>query len=359
MSVSQLATFLTSSAKMISEQKMTDKQVAGYLAKTKLTERLDDRVIEDLQGRGLIGPKTLEALHELRDRSRGLSIAAPIAAAPAYVEPPPPSSEEQAAVISEVRDYALNYSRRLPDFICTQVTRRYAALKPGTRGAGPANAEPSWQAQDTLTIRLSYFEQKEDYNLLLINNTPTKADYRSIGGATSTGDFGSLLKEIFERGTEARFEWDHWGKIRGRVTMAFAYHVSQARSQWHIVTDHSLDIVPAYSGVVSVDRETHQVLQVTLKAEQLPPDYPVKAANTKLDYDFVDLSGHSFLLPLKSETNMAGGDYLNRNQTEFRLYRKYSAESDIKFDTEVPPLPDDATKDVKDAKSPQPPAKKP
>src|SRR5262249_53928940 len=153
---------------------------------------------------------------------------------------------------------------------------------------------------DSLTIRLSYFEQKEDYKLILINNSPTTQDYRSIGGASSTGDFGSLLKEIFERDTQARFEWDHWGRIRGRITMAFAYHVPQVRSQWHIVTDHSLDIVPAYSGIVSVDRETHQVLQVTLKAEDLPPDYPVRAADTKLDYGFVDLSGHQFLLPLKS-----------------------------------------------------------
>jgi hypothetical protein len=38
---------------------------------------------------------------------------------------------------------------------------------------------------------------------------------------------------------------------------------------------------------------------------------------------------------------------LTRNDEEFRLYRKYSAESEIKFDTETPPpLPEDQTRET-------------
>ena len=54
----------------------------------------------------------------------------------------PPTSEEQAAILDEVREYALTYSANLPDFICTQVTTRFAAPLPGTRYGGAAGDSP-------------------------------------------------------------------------------------------------------------------------------------------------------------------------------------------------------------------------
>ncbi len=351
MTLEKLVSFLKSSQDFLKDGRMNDRELAKYLEKVKLTERLDDRDIEELQGTLTLGPKTLEALHELRDRTQNLTAAKPILEEkPAPI--PPPSSEEQAAIISQARDYALSYSRQLPDFICTQVTRRYAAPRPGTKYGGPAGSSPSWQAQDTLTIKLSYFEQKEDYKLILVNNTITKQDYRTLGGATSTGDFGSMMKDIFEPGTEAHFEWDHWGTLRGRRVMAFAYTVAQSRSQWHITYERSMDIVPAYHGLIYVDEKTHDVMRVTLAAQDLPAAFPVKMAETILDYDFQDISGHTFLLPLKATTTMGASDYLTRNDAEFRIYRKYSADSAISFDSAdtPPPLPDDKTTETKDPK---------
>jgi hypothetical protein len=177
LSVEKLVAFLQSSEKLIKEGKMTDRDLASYLTKVKLTERLDDRTIEEIQGYGKIGPKTLQALTSLRDRTQALAAAAPIVAPPKATPIPPPSSEEQAAILDEVRQYALSYSKNLPDFICTQVTRRYAAPAPGTKHGGSIDSQPSWQSLDTLQIRLSYFEQKEDYKLIMVNSSPTTQDY--------------------------------------------------------------------------------------------------------------------------------------------------------------------------------------
>jgi hypothetical protein len=353
LSVDKLVAFLQSSQKLIKEGKMTDRELAGYLAKVKLTERLDDRTIEELQGNVDVGPKTLEALHALRDRSQTLASAKIMLPEPKPTPIPPPSSEEQAAIIDEVREYALNYSKTLPDFICTQVTRRYAAPLPGSKYGGRVDTPPTWYLQDTLTIKLSYFEQKEDYKLILVNNTMTTQDYKTLGGATSSGDFGTMMRQIFERNTEAKFEWDHWGTLRGRRTLAFAYKVSQARSQWHITYNGKQDIMPSYHGLVYVDKETHMVTRITMEADNIPAGFPVRRADTVLDYDYQDLSGHNFLLPLKATTIMSADDYMTKNDEEFRVYRKYSAESDVKFDvTDVPaPLPDEKTKETKDPKS--------
>jgi hypothetical protein len=339
LSVDQLSSFIQSSIQL----KQSDREVASFLSKVKLTERLDDRQIETFQAMG-IGPKTLQALHELRDASQGLGVARPVVEPPKPRPIPPPSSEEQAAYIEEARDYALNYSRTLPDFICTQVTRRYAAGVPGTRYGGTRGGDPSWHLMDTLTIRLSYFEQKEDYKLVLVNNTVTNADYHQLGGATSTGEFGTLLRDIFERSSQARLEWDHWATLRGRRALAFAYRVAQPNSQWHIQYEHELDIVPAYRGLIYIDKDTHRILRVTLAADDIPAGFPVKSAETVLDYDFQDISGQKFLLPLKAETRLATADILNRNDVEFRLYRKFSTETEIKYDTPEP-LDENQTKE--------------
>jgi len=343
LSVEQLASFLRSSA----ELKHTDKEIAGFLAKVKLTEHLDDRAIEEIESYG-IGPKTLQALHALRDQSQALAAAKPLEP-PAQPTPrPPPSSGEQAAIIAEVREYALNYSKSLPDFICTQVTRRKIAEAPRTRYGGGIGSEPSWQTDNTLTIRLSYFEQKEDYKLILVNSSPTTQDYRTLGGTTSTGEFGSMLRDIFERSTGTQFAWDHWGTLRKRRVMAFAYRVAQSRSQWHINYERRLDIVPAYRGLVYVDPDTHVVMRVTLVAEGIPDTFPVRQAETILDYDYTEIASRQFLLPLKAQINMSADGILTRNDVEFRMYRKYSAEAEIRYDITPDPLPEEKTKELRD-----------
>ena len=288
----------------------------------------------------------MDALHALRDRTQQLWPRSRWSPTPSPAPIPPPSSVEQAAIIDDVRQYALNYSKNLPDFICTQVTRRYAARKPGTLHGGSADSDPSWQSLDTLQIRLSYFQQKEDYKVILVNNSLVNKDYSEVGGSKSFGDFGSMMREIFEPYSEARFEWDHWGTLRGHRVMAFAYHIAQARSQYRItVEEGNLSVVTAYHGLVEVDPDSHAVMRVTTEAEDVPGGFPVRSVKDVLDYDYTDLAGHTFLLPLKARVDAAFSDVLQRIDEEFRLYRKYSAESEIKFDTETPPpLPDETRK---------------
>ncbi len=353
LTVDKLVQFIQSSAPMLKAGTMTDKEVAQYLSKAKMAERLDDHTLEDIQGFG-VGPRTLKELQRLRDESHDLPPAKPAEIGAKPAQAPPPSAEEQAAVIDDVRSYALAYSKRLPDFICTEVQRRFAALRPGMRRGSDPAGDPDWQMQDTLTIRLSYFEQKEDYKLVLYNNKVTDQDYRALGGATVTGDFGSLLKEIFEPATRARFEWDHWATMRKRLSMAFAYRVAQANAQWHVTAGPNYDIVPAYKGLVYIDAKSHEVVRITWEAQNMPDAFPIKSVQEILDYDYADLSGQQFLLPLKAQTLIAHDEILSRNDTEFRLYRKYSAESILKFDTETPPpLPEDQTKETPAAPPPK------
>lgn len=359
LTVNKLVQLIQSCTAPEAKGRYPDKQLADYIKTIKLTERLDDRTLEELEAMG-IGPYTRHALEALRDRSKALTVAEPPAALLPPKEIPPPTSEEQAAILDEVREYALNFSANLPDFICTQVTKRFGAPKPGTKYGGSAKDDPRWQSFDELTMRLSYSSQKgEDYKLILHNNTPTVQDYKSVGGSSSYGDFGSMLRLIFERSSQTRFEWDHWGTLRTKRVMAFAYHIEQGRSQYDLVVpDEHLHYTTAYHGLVEVDKDTHKIMRITVEAEGIPANFPIKAAKTILDYDYTDISGHTFLLPLKGQVFMTGGDMLTRNDETFHNYRKYSANSEITFDdVQIPTdVPEAKTKETVDPGQ-KPPAK--
>ena len=64
LTVNQLTAFIKSAVKL----KQPDKQVAEYLHHVKMTEKLDDQTIEELQGQGA-GLKTVAALREMGDAS--------------------------------------------------------------------------------------------------------------------------------------------------------------------------------------------------------------------------------------------------------------------------------------------------
>ena len=83
MTVAEVVTFVKSQITM----KGDDRTTAEFLLhRIKLTEKLDDRTVEELQGQGA-GPKTVQALRKMSEESASLRAAPPPQAAPA---PPPP-----------------------------------------------------------------------------------------------------------------------------------------------------------------------------------------------------------------------------------------------------------------------------
>jgi hypothetical protein len=252
---------------------------------------------------------------------------------------PPPPAEEQARIIAEARSYALAYTDRLPDFICLQITRRYV---------DPSGLEMDWLKQDEVKTRVSYFEQHENYEVISVNNRVTSASMHEIGGATSTGEFGSMLAELFDLRTDAQFSWARHSLLRERAVYVFGFRVPRQRSRWNLHVEGEGSIITGYRGLVYVDKESEQVLRIYMQAEGIPSGFPIQSAQSRLDYDFTEISGSRYLLPLKARVRMRQGRMLARNDVEFRLYRKFSTEATISFDEaeDVAPLPEEDPNEV-------------
>lgn len=327
----QLSEFLRSSF----ESGFSDKEIAKFLKDQTLTFSLSDSLIEDFQGLGA-GPRTLEALRVLQAASS--SLPAPELTKTAMDGPPqpaPPSEEEQARIIAEARTSALDYTSRLPDFVCLQITRRFV---------DPSGLEMDWLKYDEVKTRVAYVEGKENYELVSVNNrTAEGRSMEDIGGASSTGEFGSILAALFAPRTNARFTWARHSLLRGHAVYVFHFRVPKARSQWTLSWEKTQRIISGYGGLVYIDKESERVLRIQMNAENIPPAFPITAAGTRLDYDYIDISGNPFLLPLKARVTMRSGRDITRNDVEFRLYRKFSAEATISFGEidDLPPLPEE------------------
>jgi hypothetical protein len=165
----------------------------------------------------------------------------------------------------------------------------------------------------------------------MVNDRPANGAYRDLGGSTSTGEFGSMLRQVFEPAVHARFTWSRWATLNGRLVMAFHYAVEQSNSHWELDYLRREHLAPAYSGDVFVDKDNHVVLRLTQRADNIPPSFPIQSAETILDYDYREISGREFLLPVKAQMDMLADGTRTRNETEFRNYQKYSADAVITF----------------------------
>ena len=64
---------------------------------------------------------------------------------------------------------------------------------------------------------------------------------------------------------------------------------------------------------------------------RIPDGFPVRSAYTLVDYDFTEVGGRPYLLPLRAEVRMNTADLQTRNDVAFHSYRKFAAETTITF----------------------------
>jgi hypothetical protein len=234
-----------------------------------------------------------------------------------------PSDADAAALIERSRQKALEYTKSLPDFECTEVVRRSAILWGG--GSMPI---------DKLTILVHYFQHKEDHKLILIDDKPTDRSFDSLQGAIGSGEFGLTMSAIFDPVTKTIFHWEGWKTERKRRVAVYVYKVDSELSRYRLFNGSGFNThqaVVSYHGVLEIDSETGEVLHFTYVADRLPKDLGLESASNSVDYAFAEVGGQEYLLPARSVSELMGTGVASRNEIDFRDYHKFSADSSIMF----------------------------
>jgi hypothetical protein len=231
------------------------------------------------------------------------------------------SGDPKIELVERARDAAAEFAQKLPNYVCQQITTRYIS---GTR---PVN----WRAEDTVSAAVVYEDGREDYRNITVNGRAVNKKMDEIGGNTSTGEFGTILLNLFHPQTDANFKWIKESVTSRMTTAVYDFSVTQPHSSWEIQVEgqHAL---PAYTGTVWIDTNAARVMRIEMEAR--PVDFPIDMIQTAVDYDFVSLGTERFLLPTRSEsiTCQRSSVVCGRNVIDFRNYHKYLGESKIIFD---------------------------
>jgi hypothetical protein len=264
-----------------------------------------------------------------------------------------PSETEGLELLDRTRNVTLAFANAMPDFLVKQIIKRSYAY--GTTG--------NWRTQDNLTIAVGYrANEGEEYRLLTVNGMPAGDDVKASGdyskyapkGASSSGvEYISSLANVLKPESHTEFKLVDTDLIRNRRTAVFEYVIKKEFSQLTLtVADTGSHATVGSRGRIWIDRELDRVLRFEQIATEVPRDFPISAASSLIDYDWVTINERKYLLPVQSLiliTSSQGSMMLqSRNDVRFRSYQKYGAElkvideigeDDEPGEPEPPPLP--------------------
>jgi hypothetical protein len=172
----------------------------------------------------------------------------------------------------------------------------------------------------------------EEYRNVAINGRATKRPIEK-SGAWSTGEFVTVLQDVFSRATNATFAKRGEDRSGPRPMLVYDYTVQQPNSHW-TVHGNAGTYAPGYKGSVWIDKETHRATRIEMRSVSFPTEFPYDKVELTLDYAPVRIDNATFLLPVHSENLSCQRNTNNcsKNVIEFRNYRKFTAESNIQFD---------------------------
>lgn len=275
---------------------------------------------------------------------KSLALVLSLLASLGYAAEPAQLSSEQSGILEAARASAMQYKHLLPDFICTQITHRTTAKSmsnSGAMGTGISGrgtiasmANASGYSSDVIEEQLTYVGGKENYEVLSLNGRKAVGkDHMQFAGATSAGEFGSMLEEVFDPASHTTFTWSHTASMHGKRAWVYDFVVPRESGTEVIARDTDKEALVSISGQVFIDPETKDVLQITSKLD-LPPNFPIKLAQRTIEFGPREIGGKSYSLPTRSLVHMEEGSESYDNRIEFKNYHRFASESTIHFDNE-------------------------
>jgi hypothetical protein len=259
-----------------------------------------------------------------------------------------PSENEGIELLERTRNVTLAAANAMPDFIVKQIIRRSVAY----------GQTANWIPQDNLTIAVGYRANVgEEYKILTVNGMPAgpevqaSRDYSKYApkGASSSGvEYISALADIFKPESKTEFRMVDTDVIQTRRTVIYEYTVKREFSQLSLsLADTGARTVVGSRGRLWIDRELDRVLRLEQIATEIQPDFPITAASSLIDYDWVTINERKYLLPTHSEILLTTVNpkfvLQSRNDIRFRSYQKFGAElkviDEVGEEDEPPPPP--------------------
>jgi VWFA-related protein len=229
-----------------------------------------------------------------------------------------PSPDELKSILADAAAYAMQYRTSLPNLMCEQVTNRSVNQK-GTS---------QWNHKDKFTELLSYVNHDEDRIMLELELNGSKShDYTGdTRGVLSVGEFGAAISGLFRPSSMADFQWKETGALGDGTVQVFDYRVELKNSSFHLRMSPTDVVTAGYHGQVFIDSATRAVRRITQVVDDVPKKFPFKAASVSVDYDYVLINKHDYLLPVGAQIILKkGSGETDMNDIEFRNFHRFGS----------------------------------
>ena len=232
-----------------------------------------------------------------------------------------PLTPAQKALVGRMAEYAREYRRQLPDFVCTRITRR---------SRDKSGSGEFWQPLDTAEEELTFVKGRESYRLVKYNGKPVKPKGQATSGFKSSGEFAGYLAEIFAQDANAEFQWERDEDSAGRHTSVFRFRVAREHSRSTVGAGAKEEVV-GIGGLLYAAGDTGAVERMHIQTDE--PE-GVKAGGITTDVRFVEvtIAGERYRLPGQAEARIGYKGRLLKREMEFRDYHKYAADSSVVFE---------------------------
>lgn len=240
------------------------------------------------------------------------------------------SDEQAKSMILNARERALKYSVSLPNFTCVEITDRSTDMT----GTG------QWKHRDSIAELVRFINNTETRSTLEVNGKRNSLDRENMDpeAAFSRGEFGRLLTAVFSPESKAYFEWKETDALGGNTVQVFSYHITKENSALTLTGENNRQEVAAFHGLVYLDDSTTGVRRITIEAEDLPKNFSIHSTSIAVDYDYVPINNHDYLMPITGTVALTRGKHqADMNELEFTAYKRYGSQTKISYDKDARP----------------------
>lgn len=211
----------------------------------------------------------------------------------------------------------------LKTFVCDERVERFRSR----------SGSPTPHHIDTLTAHVSFENGIEHYSSVHQNEREI-AQFSSVSGAWSAGEFGSLLQQSADLlgsgklGASAATEWNH-----EPVTL-FRFDVPASESPWELVVENGDTRAIPFHADIWVSNSTGKIVKVERMAQQLPAELGILRIEWGLTLQPISIHGSNSLVPASAEYSVTYStvDRRESNLISFTNYRRYGSESTIQYE---------------------------
>jgi hypothetical protein len=183
-----------------------------------------------------------------------------------------------------------------------------------------------------MTELLTYRDNRENRTTIEVevHGQKSHSAREDLQGWLSHGEFGGMLKSVFAPSSKASFQWKETGALGDSAIQLFDYRVARENSSFGIHLSNLLQATVGFHGQIFIESATRSVRRITMVADDLPSKFPIQAVSISVDYDYIVINNHDYLLPIDGQVRLRlGRREAVLNEIEFRNYRRFGSTAKI------------------------------